>query len=99
MSCPRGFVLNINGKKYHVQANAVTISGTKDRDYSNNIRMEISVYDENHKLVKLDKDGYPAEKITDFIKNSINGQDSIYWDWDGKNRFLDKKCGKNEEKN
>ena len=33
------------------------------------------------------KDSYLAEKLTDYIKNSINGQRAVYWNNDKKRSF------------
>lgn len=83
-----GFELNINGSKYRVRCDTAIMTNTAERDTSNKVNLRISVFDENGKFVKLDKDSYVAEKVSDFIRNCINGQDSIYWDWNEPNRHL-----------
>ena len=84
-----GFELNINEHKYRVRCDIAIMTGTQDRDYSNNVNLKSCVYDENNKMIKLDRRSYVAEKISDFIRNCINGQDTIYWNWDKPNRHLD----------
>ena len=84
-----GFELSINGKKYLVKCDTSIITNTSERDTSNKVNLRIRVF-EDGEFIKLDRDSYVAEKITDFIRNCINGQDNIYWDWDEPNRHLDK---------
>lgn len=84
-----GFELSINGKKYLVKCDTSIIANTSERDTSNKVNLRIRVF-EDGEFIKLDRDGYVAEKITDFIRNCINGQDNVYWDWDEPNRHLDK---------
>lgn len=83
-----GFELNINGNKYRVRCDTVVMTNTAERDTSNKINLRISVFNEDGEFIKLDKDSYVAEKISDFIRNCINGQDSCYWNWDEPNRHL-----------
>ena len=83
-----GFELNINGSKYRVKCDTATMTGTAERDTSNKVSLRISVFNEDGEFIKLDKDSYVAEKVSDFIRNCINGQDSCYWDWNEPNRHL-----------
>jgi len=83
-----GFELNINGQKYRVRCDTAIMTNTAERDTSNKVNLRISVYNEDEEFIKLDKDSYVAEKVSDFIRNCINGQDSLYWDWNEPNRHL-----------
>ena len=84
----QGFELNINGHKYRFRCDGVSMTKTKNCFYSNNVNLQISVFDEDNNRIKLDGDSYVAEKVSDFIRNCINGQDSCYWDWYEPNRHL-----------
>ena len=84
-----GFEITVNKKTYFVVCDFASIFNTKDDHHSNNIKLCISVFSDG-KLIKVDKNSYLAEKLCDLIKNSINGQDTIYWNPDGKNRHFDK---------
>jgi hypothetical protein len=86
-----GFELNINGAKYLVIARTTEITKTSVKSYSNRCSILLDVW-RNDERVSLDKNEYVAEKIGDFIKNCINGQDSCYWDFNKPNRH-DRKVG------
>lgn len=92
----QGFEIYVNDKKYRVRVDYARIGGTSASDYSNRVEMLISVYNEKGEKIKLDKLSYVAEKVGDFIRNSVNGQDTCYWDFDKPNRHLreDKILGK-----
>lgn len=83
-----GFELNINDHKYRVRCDASIMTNTAERDVSNKVTLRIMVFNEDGEFIKLDKDSYVAEKVSDFIRNCINGQDSCYWDWDEPSRHL-----------
>lgn len=59
---------------------------TNDETISNTVTLEVQIY-EDGKHIKLDKNSYAMEKIRDFIYNRLNGQDTVYWNPNGKNRF------------
>ena len=84
----KGFELCINNKKYLVRVDYARVQSTTYDEASNKVEMFINVYDENNKRIRLDKDSYVAEKIGDFIKNSVNGQDTCYWDFYAPNRHF-----------
>lgn len=86
MSCKRGFEVNVNHKKYLVVADMVYSRPTKYEDSSIHLHIEVQVFC-NGVLTKPNH--YAQEKICDFIKNTINGQDTLYWNPDGKNRHLE----------
>lgn len=86
----QGFELYVNDKKYRVRVDYARIGGTSASGYSNRVEMLISVYNEKGEKIKLDKSSYVAEKVGDFIRNSVNGQDTCYWDFDKPNRHLKK---------
>lgn len=88
MNSTKGFELYINNKKYLVRVDYARLQPSTYNEASNKVEMFINVYDENNKKIRLDKDSYVAEKISDFIKNSVNGQDSIYWDFYAPNRHF-----------
>lgn len=81
----KGFKITINNKDYLVICDFASASGTKSSDYTFNISLEMQVFEmttkDCGKMIKLDKRDYVVEKITDYIKNSINGQDTCYWDF------------------
>lgn len=83
-----GFDLNIGDRKYRVRCDTSIMTNTAERDTSNKVNLRISVFNKDGEFIKLDKDSYVAEKVCDFIRNCINGQDSCYWDWKGTNRHL-----------
>ena len=82
----KGFTLKIGEHKYRVITSFALPHNSKLEETSNTITLSLKIY-EDGKLIKLDKNSYAMEKISDFIGNSLNGQDSIYWDFNGKNRF------------
>ena len=94
MPFTKGFMITINDKDYLVICDYASASGTKSRDYTFNALLEMQVFEmttkDCGKMIKLDKRSYVVEKITDYIKNSINGQDACYWDFD-------KKCTRYQE--
>lgn len=83
-----GFELKINNKTYFIKCDTSIIINTSERNTSNKVNLRLRVF-EDGKFIKLDRDSYVAEKITDFIRNCINGQDTIYWDWNEPNRHLE----------
>lgn len=85
----QGFELSICDKIYRVRVDYSLVGGTSERDYSNRVNMLISVYNEKGEKIKLDKNSYVAEKVGDFIRNSVNGQDSCYWDFNKPNRHFE----------
>lgn len=89
MGCPMGFELTINNKKYHVRVEWITPHVKRGENVCVTFTLEASVFDvEKQQLIK--PTGYVLEKITDYIKNSINGQDTCYWKPDGINRHFEK---------
>lgn len=88
MACRRGFKIIINDTEYLVRCNWIVKSNTP-----NTFRMELDVFEDcdYDKPVKVGKNSYLEEKITDFIRNCINGQDTLYWNPDGTNRHLEEK--------
>lgn len=91
MSCIKGFEIKINNEDYLVRCSFSTCTNAQnnDKDVSLKTTMNIQVF-KNKQLVKVRKDSYLAEKISDFIRNCVNGQDTCYWDCDGINRHLRK---------
>lgn len=82
----KGFTLNISGHEYKVEIFFVHPHDTKDETISNTMTLEVQIY-EDGEHIKLDKNSYAMEKISNFIYNSLNGQDTVYWDPNGTNRF------------
>lgn len=82
----KGFTLKIGEHKYRVITLFSLPQKSKLEETSNTLTLSLKIY-EDEKLIKLDKNSYAMEKISDFIENSLNGQDSVYWDFNGKNRF------------
>ena len=84
----QGQIVTINDVKYYFRCESAMTSQFFNSDRFG-IKLEVKVFE-------LDKDGdivdelthkriketYIAEKIEDFIRNTINGQSSFYWDWD-----------------
>ena len=99
MSNVQGFEIYINNKKYLVRAGLTRLKSTGCYGVSNEVTMFITVYDENNKMIRLDKDSYAAEKIGDFIKNSVNGQDSCYWSFDKPNRHFKEESEESSDDN
>ena len=58
-------------------------------DTSPSIQLSFLIYKEGVGWIDWEefKGSYLAEKLTDYVKNSINGQRSIYWDHNRKRNF------------
>ena len=85
-ACRRGFEITVEGRTYLVKFTFADITGSKDQSRSGTFHAVLEVFDEDGTLVKLSHSDYLTEKIADFAMNSVNGQDSVYWDWNGENR-------------
>ena len=88
MAFKKGFKIHINNDEYLVRCDFANGNGKRSNDYSCDVHLRVSVFDKNGKLVKFTHDSYLQEKISDFICNCVNGQDTLYWDWNGVNRHL-----------
>ena len=77
--------VTINGNKYTIRCSFAIEEKVKGREFPG-IKIELIIKDENEmKLTWKDfKNTYLAEKICDYIRNTINGQRSFYWDGDNK---------------
>ena len=84
----QGRIVTINDVKYFFRCEQVIASQFFNSDVYG-IKLEVKVFeldkDENivneltHKRIK---GTYIAQKIEQFIRNTINGQATFYWDWD-----------------
>lgn len=77
----RGVVLTINDIKYRVWC-----TGHMNTKWSNEDCMKVSlrvviynITEERYMSWKEIKGSYLEEKVSDYIENSFNGQESIYW--------------------
>lgn len=86
MSCKKGFKLKVNNHEYFVVCDFAQFK--KDHNWSMVLSVKVFVDGKETEPRKID--AYAKEKISDYIENTINGQDTLYWDWDGMNRHLDK---------
>ena len=86
MSCDKGFVINVSGHEYRVMCERAVFMKT------GGFRMAllVRVFADGKKTELKELDDYAKEKISDYIENTVNGQDTLYWDPDGTNRHLDK---------
>lgn len=79
-----GEIITINDKQYHIKCITCHQEKIPREDFVLGLRVGIEVrrLSDNKILEWSDIRGsYLAEKITDFINNSINGQRTFYWDW------------------
>jgi hypothetical protein len=81
-------ILTINGKKYELGCN---IAIDKKFVHSNNpaVHLELWLLREDGTYVSWEefKGTYLAEKVADYIRNTINGQRTIYWDYNKESNF------------
>lgn len=86
----QGRIVTINGTKYYLRVDlCMREKVEKNQDYLG-VKLGITVIKLNDDY-SIQPDGimnwqqlkgsYVGEKIKDFIKNTINGQASFYWDW------------------
>jgi hypothetical protein len=86
----RGVVLTISNKKYRVWVSYGVTKKTRNETYGMDTVLRTHIYnitDEKMMTWEEIKDTYLEEKVSDYIENSFNGQESIYWncDWEGRN--------------
>lgn len=86
MSCDKGFVINVSGHGYRVVCERAVFRKAGGFDMA----LLVRVFADGKKTELKEIDDYAKEKISDYIENTINGQDTLYWDPDGTNRHLDK---------
>lgn len=85
MSCKKGFVINVGNHKYHVLCEFADFA--KNFKFpSANMALEVRVYKDGKQTPIKKLDSYAKEKISDYIENTINGQDTCCWDFGGINR-------------
>jgi len=79
-----GEIIKINDKQYHIQCVTCYQGKVPHKEFELGLKVGIEVrrMSDNKVLEWSDiKGSYLAEKITDFVENSINGQRTFYWDW------------------
>ena len=86
----RGVVLTISDKKYRVWVSYGITQKTRNETYGLDTVLRTHIYNiTDEKMLTWDeiKGTYIEEKVSDYIENSFNGQESIYWkhDWEGRN--------------
>ena len=77
-----GFDVTINNKKYYCVCNWTEAEKIKNDEIAFGVKISIMVKDISlgrWLYWKEIKDTYLAEKLLDFIKNTINGQRSFYY--------------------
>lgn len=89
MENKRGVVLNIGHKEYRVWVSFGMTQKTKYKDDGMDVVLRTHIYNITDNKMMLWKDikgTYLEEKVSDYIENSFNGQESIYWsnDWKGR---------------
>lgn len=89
MESKRGVVLNIGHKQYRVWVSFGVTQKTRNEDYGMDTILRTHIYNitENKMMLWNEIKGtYLEEKVSDYIENSFNGQESIYWsnDWEGR---------------
>ena len=85
MSCKKGFRIKINNHEYHIVCEFADFAKNFKLP-SANMALEIRVCKDGKQTPIEKLDSYAKEKISDFVENTINGQDTCYWDWNGTNR-------------
>lgn len=89
MENKRGATLNIGNCKYRVWVSYGITQKTKNEDYGMDTVLRTHIYniteDKMMKWAEI-KGTYLEEKVSDYIENSFNGQESVYWrnDWEGR---------------
>ncbi|GAA0071737.1 hypothetical protein UT300003_32620 [Clostridium sardiniense] len=89
MENKRGVVLNIGNKQYRVWVSFGATRKTRNEDYGMDTVLRTHIYNITESKMELWKDiqgTYLEEKVSDYIENSFNGQESIYWNfnWEGR---------------
>ena len=80
----RGDILTINGHKYKTSCELCYQEKVKNEGEYLGIKIGIRIIrlsDGEELDWNQIKGSYLADKITDFVQNTINGQRSFYWDW------------------
>lgn len=85
----RGIVLTINDKQFRVWVSYGITKKTRSEDYGMDTVLRTHVYNiTDNKMLTWEeiKGSYLEEKVSDYIENSFNGQETIYWkcDWEGR---------------
>ena len=81
----KGDILTINNEKYHIKCVTCFQEKVPCVDDCLGLKIGISVTRISDNTIlewKTIKGSYLAEKITDFVENTINGQRAVYWDWE-----------------
>ncbi len=86
----QGKILTINGTKYYIRVEFSSVEKVeRTQDYLG-IKLAVLVIKLNDDYTYTAEDvmkwhqlkgSYVGEKIKDYVKNCINGQESFYWDW------------------
>lgn len=89
MENKRGVVLTISDKKYRVWVSCGIGKKTKNETYGMDTVLRTHIYNiTDEKMMEWEniKGTYLEEKVGDYIENSFNGQETIYWknDWEGR---------------
>ena len=85
----RGFNIIINDTKYFIVAECVyekNMNVSRENYFGLHIGFMVKNVNTGKWLTGSElKHTYLAEKIYDYVQNTINGQRRIYWDYDAKN--------------
>ncbi len=82
--------ISINGKKHWFRC-VWSFDKKSPNDDKPAIDLIFNIYKEGHGWINWRefKGSYLAEKFTDYVKNTLNGQRSIYWDNKVERKFDD----------
>lgn len=85
----KGFNLQINQTKYYIRCDWC-VQATRNMEGNNYFTLNLVMLVKNLNTKKYltgkeMKGTYLAEKISDYIQNTVNGQRRIYWDCNGVN--------------
>lgn len=89
MEGKRGVVVKISEKEYRVWVSFGITRKTKNESYGMDTVLRTHIYNITEDKMMLWEDikgTYLEEKVSDYIENSFNGQESIYWsnNWGGR---------------
>lgn len=89
MESKRGVILKIGNKEYRVWVSYGITRKTKNEVYGMDTVLRTHIYNiTDEEMMKWEeiKGTYLEEKVSDYIENSFNGQERIYWrsDWVGR---------------
>ena len=82
--------ITVNGKRYYFRCNFCYVGRRSSNSDYPSLQLDIVIYDEENDVWLTHKEykgTYLAEKLNDYIRNTLNGQRTMYWNNDKERNF------------